>query len=226
MNSSKSPLRSRIWFCLLLMVAMLAAGCPFLSNGVAGSGKSVTENRPVGTFSKIKIEGAASLDVEIGNTTAVTVTTDDNLLPLIETKIDGDTLHIRSTKSYSTRLGVNVKITIPALEGVAMSGACDMQVRGLDAKIFSLDVSGAGSTHLAGKTAALEIHCSGAGSIDAAGLTAQKVKVNMDGATHATVCATESLDASATGVSSVRYTGHPAQVRQNVDSLCSVEAAP
>jgi hypothetical protein len=225
-NAPKSPLYSLIGYYSLLLAAMLAAGCSFNSNAVVGSDKPATENRPVGVFSKIKVEGAESLDVEIGNTTAVTVTTDDNLLPLVETRIEGDTLRISSVRDYRTKLGVKIKITTPALEGVVISGACDMQARDLDAKDFALDISGAGSAHLAGKTVALEINISGVGSIDTSGLPAQKVKVDISGTGRAVVCATESLDATVTGAGSVSYTGHPAQVRKNVSGVGSIEAAP
>jgi hypothetical protein len=216
----------------LLPLALLAAGCPVYTRvtvdggwaSLTGSGQTATENRTVGAFSKIEVSGAATLDVEIGNITTLAVATDDNVLPLIETKVEGDTLHIRPVKNYRSTLGVKVKITTPALEGVTTSGACDISARGLEAKAFALDISGAGNAHLAGKTAVFAVHLSGAGNIEAADLAAENVEVEISGAGHAVVCATASLDASVSGVGAVRYTGHPAEVKKNVSGFGSITA--
>ena len=88
------------------------------------------------------------MDVTIGPVTALTVTTDDNILPLIETTVDGDTLRNGSKQSYSTRLGVNVKITVPALNGVAVSGSGDIKATGLKADEMEARVTGSGDVTL------------------------------------------------------------------------------
>ncbi len=241
MKSSPAVLPAFIRCSPLLLAALLAAGCPgytsFSSSSgsttvtvdqggptIAGSGQTATESRAVGAFSKIDVGGLSTMDIEIGNATTLAVTTDDNVLPAIETKVEGDTLHIRPVKNYRTTLGVKVKITTPALEGVKVSGACALTAHGLDAKAFALDVSGASSADLAGKTGSLDIQLSGAGNIKAADLTAQNVKVEISGAAHAAVCATESLDASVSGAGAVSYTGHPAQVKQNVSGVGWIKA--
>jgi len=193
------------------------------SPAVAGSGKSATENRPIAAFSKIKVEGAVVIDAALGPATVLTITTDDNLLPIFETKIEGDTLHIHPTSNYNTKLGVRVKITTPTLNAVTAAGACNVQAHDLDTPTFALDISGTSSAQLAGKAETLQIQISGAGNLKATDFPAQNVKIDISGTGAAKVCATAALDATISGAGSVRYSGHPAQVKKNVSGVGSIQ---
>lgn len=219
------PSTPSVWAGLVpsLMVALLMAGCPAFS-GVPGSGRAATEKRPVGAFSRVELSGAADVEASIGPVRSVEVTIDDNLLPLVETSVEGDTLRITSKKDYNSSLGLKVKIVAPSLDGFSVSGAANLHATGLDAKTFSLNISGTGNVELQGRAQTLEVHLSGAGKINASNLTAKDVKLNLSGAGNAQVCAMESLDAAVSGAGRVRYRGHPAEVRQNVSGVGSIEA--
>jgi hypothetical protein len=190
---------------------------------VKGSGNAATENRVVTAFSKIEISGSANVTVAIGPVQSLTLTIDDNLLPLIETKVEGDTLSIRSTKSYHSDLGLKIAIVVPSLDSLSVSGAAKMKVSGLNASTFTLDVSGAGDAVLTGKTDQFDAHLSGAGNLQAENLVAKNVEVEISGAGNAVVFATQSLDASIAGAGSVSYGGSPPQVRQNVSGFGSIK---
>ncbi len=221
MKFSITPLSWLFRFGVVGLAVLGMAGCP-MSSGIQGSGKEATENRTVGTFSRISVEGSATLDTEIGANTTVVVTIDDNLLPLIQTKVEGDTLHIYSKESYNTSRGLKVKITTPTLDGVAVSGACNIHAVGLDSKNFELNISGAGDAHLTGKAEALAIQLSGAGSVEASQLVAKNVQVVISGAASAEVYASQSLDATVSGTGSVQYKGNPPTVRKNVSGVGSI----
>jgi len=221
----KSPITPLLWllrFGVVGLAVLGLAGCP-MTNGIRGSGNAATENRTVGAFSRIELDGAATLDTEIGANTTVTVTIDDNLLPLIQTKVEGDTLRIYSKESYNTSHGLKVKITTPTLEGIAVSGAGDIHAVGLDAKNFELSISGASDAHLAGKAEAFAIELSGAGSVEAFNLLAKKVKVAISGAASAEVYASQSLEATVSGTGSVQYKGNPPQVNKSVSGVGSIK---
>ncbi len=220
MSSTSSPVAG---LALLFTVALLMAGCPAVS-GHAGSGQVATEKRSVGAFSRVDLSGAAEVEASIGPVQSVEVTLDDNLLPLIETKVEGDTLKIDSTESYSTSLGLKVKIVAPSIEGFSVSGAANLHATSLDAKTFSLNIDGAGNVNLQGHVDVLEVQAAGAAKIRAYDLAAKQVRLNLSGAGDAQVNAAESLDATVSGAGSVRYRGHPAQVRQDVSGVGSVQA--
>jgi hypothetical protein len=231
MKSSLGRLRSLLRLALPTALALLLAGCPGSTSvtvdanatTMTGSDKVSTENRPLGAFSKLDVAGAASVDLEIGTATSLAITTDDNLLPLIETKVDGGTLHIRPTQNYHSNLGVKVTITTPTLEGIDLSGAVDLQARGLDTPTLALNISGVGHANLAGKTNSFAAQLSGAAAIDTDNLAAQNVKIDISGTGAAKVCATASLDATISGAGSVHYSGHPAQVKKSVSGVGSIQ---
>jgi len=195
-----------------------------ISDAITGSSHPATENRDTGAFSSIQVDGSASVDVTIGSTTAVTLTTDDNILPVIETKVSGDELHISSSKSYTTRIGLKVKITTPTLNGVAVNGSGDFHAIGLDTGTFSLAIMGSSSASLSGKAQTFEVNLSGSGSIQAHELIAKNVDLVISGTGSANVYATDSLDATVSGTGNVRYSGNPAQVHQNVSGTGSIKS--
>src|SRR5438876_8831238 len=81
---------------LLLAVATLA-GCDVGSDCsgkdcVKGSGKVVTQTRQVGTFTAIRLDSIGDLTVEPAGTNSLTVTTDDNLQPIVTSEVKDGTL--------------------------------------------------------------------------------------------------------------------------------------
>jgi hypothetical protein len=193
-------------------------------NAIHGSGVSKTESRAVGSFSKIDLSGSPEVRVAVGSDTSVAVTADDNILPIIETKVEGDTLRINSKQSYSTSLGVKVNITVPSLNGVSISGSGDIKVTGLKAGDMDVSVTGSGNLTLSGGVDGLHARIVGSGDLRAGELAAKRVRVAVTGSGDAAVRATEELDASVTGSGDVRYFGHPHQVRRSVTGSGNIDS--
>jgi serine/threonine protein kinase len=188
-----------------------------------GSGTLATETRDVGEFSKIEIEGSPDLEVVIGSNTVVSVAADDNVLPIIETRVDGDSLRIRSTRSYSSRLGVKVHVVLPSLDAIASSGSGSISANGLAARAFGLTISGSSDTTLKGTADSFDVSVFGSGDVQAGELIAKDVNVNISGSADAVVRATQSLNASVTGSGDVTYLGNPANVQRNVTGTGTVK---
>ena len=72
------------------------------------------------------------------------------------------------------------------------------------------------------ETGQLEVSLAGAGLIDAEALRARSVRASCSGAGSISVYATESLDATVSGVGVVNYAGNPATVNRNVSGLGKV----
>jgi hypothetical protein len=185
-------------------------------NAIHGSGVAKTETRSVASFSKIELSGSPDVEVAVGPAASVEVTADDNILPILETKVENDTLKIDSKGSYNTRLGVKVKITLPTLEGVSVSGSGAIHVTGLKAGELEAGVTGSGDITLGGAVDRLRAQITGSGELQAGELGAKDVRITVTGSGDAAVRATEQLDASVTGSGDVRYSGNPPKVRKNV----------
>jgi hypothetical protein len=201
-------------------MSFLCFGLITISNcspvGIHGSGVSKTESRAVGSFTKIDLSGSPDVQVAVGPATSVTVTGDDNILPIIETTVDGDTLNIDSKKSFSTSLGVTVKFTVADLDGVSVTGSGDIRVTGLKGGEMDARITGSGDVTLSGAADRLRANITGSGDLRAGDLAAKEVRVTVTGSGDATVRAIEGLDAGVTCSGDVHYYGNPPRVRKGV----------
>ncbi len=202
--------------CLPILCVALAGLCGCNFKSIHGSGVAKTETRMVGAFSKINVTGSPEVEITVGSPASLTITADDNLLPIIETKVDGDTLDIGSTESYSTSLGVKLKITVPKFEGASVTGSSEIHATGVSARDFIASVTGSGSIVLAGSADLLDGQITGSGEIKATELAAKNASVGVTGSGRVLVNASEKVDASITGSGSVRYSGNPPTVQKRI----------
>lgn len=191
---------------------------------IQGSGKLKTEQRQVGSFTKVKSLGAADVEVIVGKAQTVSVTTDDNLLPIIETKLDGDTLVIKPTKSYNSSNGTIVKITVPNCTAMSLSGSGNAVVRNINGQPFAASIQGSGNITLAGACNSLSAAIAGSGDLKAYDLSANSANVSIQGSGNAYVNAKQSLNASIMGSGDIAYKGAP-KLDSNVMGSGSVHSA-
>lgn len=218
-----------------LYAAALAAG-GFLAAGVfgetvTGSGKSITEDRDVGPVTEVVLSGTSTLKVIAGDTPSLTVTADDNVLPLLETETTGNQLCLTTRSGYSirTKTPVVYTLTVPRLEKLSISGSGSAAVSGasrgevtvklsgsgnvtwenLACKSLTLTVSGSGRATAAGTTERLVAKVTGSGDVSAAELQARTGEVSVSGSGTVTVWAADQLTARVSGSGDIKYKGSP-----------------
>lgn len=190
---------------------------------VKGSGNVVTERRNVTGFTKVDVGGAFQVDVVKGDEFAVEVEADDNLLPLISTKVRNGTLNIDTEERFSTRNGLKVRITAPNIESMDVSGASSATLANVDNEELALDISGASRLKVSGNTISLTIDMGGASKVDASELKASKVTVDGGGASRADVNVTDELKVDLGGASKVTYRGNPSDIEKSTSGASSVK---
>lgn len=195
---------------------------------------------------KIDMSGVTSIEVNLacqlvivqGKTPSIEITGDKRALADIETTVRNGKLLIASERRKQYKEDIIVKIEVDNLEYLGIGGAVDlksvrtlkfddfkMSISGvangkmsLDSKHFDLNCSGVCNLELEGKCNDLEVNVSGVSNIDAADLAALKADVHNSGVGRITVLVKEYLNASVSGVGSIRYAGNP-KVRTNVSGL-------
>ncbi len=201
---------SRSLALVLLAVVLALAGCGHTSSPVHGSEKSLTQPRQVASFDRVAVNGALELVVQVGAPQAVELSGDDDIVPLFRTTVQGSTLDIHPTRSYTWRAHEpQVRLTVPNLTGLEASGALTGTLSGLSGMRFSLTVSGAVTLHADGTVDALSVHASGATTLDLAAVATHTVDLDASGATHLAVQASEAIRGSMSGMTVVTYTGSP-----------------
>lgn len=209
-----------------------------------GSGNVITEARTVGEFESISTNGSIDVLVRQAAKEAVEVQAEDNLVPLIETVVEGKKLVIRFRKgeSISTRKPVLVKVDVVRLTGVASAGSGDVTVQGLKSPVFKLSLSGssdaklqsiaidsfeiavAGSSDVRadGSTKTLVLRIAGSGDAHLGSLAADDVQIKIAGSGDATVRAEKSLDVSIAGSGDVTWSGAATQVKSSTAGSGSI----
>lgn len=198
-----------------------------------GSGKIQTDTRAATGFQAISLKTSAKLVLRQGSREGVELRADDNILPLIETRvIDGagvPTLEIRSRDgaSYSTKTTPVITVDLIKLSSLAVSGSGDVTGDALKSPTLKITVSGAGDIRLNrlavddlaikvtgsgdvrfnGRAGKLGIAVAGSGDVDTAGLEADEVSVSIAGSGNASVNARKTLAVTIAGSGDVVYSG-------------------
>ena len=206
--------------------AFFISGCNIVTmcdSSTRGSGVSTTEERTVGGFTAIDVSGACDVNVSCGKSTALVITGDDNIVPLIKTEVKNGTLYIMHEGSISPKTKLVITVATPDLRSVSSSGACDVVVDNISNESFAVDVSGAGSVEAKGNTGTLTIDVSGATDVITKDLQAKKVEIDVSGASNAEVFASDELRADVSGVGNITYHGNPSVINQNVSGVGSIK---
>ncbi len=214
-----------------VLVFLIALALPSSALDILGSGRLRTEARQVSGFQAVEMDAVGYLRISQGKAWSLRITLDDNLQEFYEARVSAGVLHLGfrpgATVRNPTRLVVD--LTLPALERLSLSGACEAEIEGgfagpslelgisgagriagrLEYRNLALGLSGSGRLVLTGSAGELSVKASGAGDIDTAGLRALRVKAELSGAVRLVVRAAESLDLAASGASDVVYLGDP-----------------
>lgn len=191
-----------------LFVCMLALGC-MMGDSMIGSGKKASETRRVDNFAQLELRGVGRIEVTIGNRQPLELSGDDNILPLIETKVADGKLVIDTMRSIRPVQPLIIKATASDLTAVSLGGAGEIAVSGITNDGLNTKMSGSGQVTLSGRTSNLALTLTGVGSINASGLVAKAVTVDMSGAGQAEVSPVVSLRVRIIGAGTVTYSGDP-----------------
>ena len=204
-------------------IASLGVSAASAWTGITGSGRPMTQQRDVSGFNGVALSLPGRLEIVQGQAEGVTLTADDNLVPEIETVVEGGVLHVRFRKDLgaTTRTRISVTVRARAIRSIAVAGSGDVVAATLEAPELSVRLAGSGDVKLGGRAESLQVRISGSGDVDAGGFDTQRAKVSLAGSGDATVWARKSLEVSVSGSGDVRYFGDP-EVRSKVAGSGSV----
>jgi Putative auto-transporter adhesin, head GIN domain len=182
-----------------------------------------TEIRDFSDFTKLDASGSLNIVVIVGKDFKVELESDEKALNEIETKIDGDTLKIFSKKDWSSSKNqVAVRISLPNLQGVEISGTSNGVISNVKSDDFSMTLNGSSSVKIGGETKNLNLIANGASKIEADDLKTENIVIEMNGSSTANVYASNVLNAKAYGASNVSFIGNPKKVEKETTGISSI----
>jgi hypothetical protein len=201
----------KILITLLAGCVVLVGGCHL--PGVRGNAQIKTEERPIAAFANLDAGGAFEIEWQNGSP-SLRITTDENLLPYIESDVSDDTLRLRTQEHVWPTRGVKVVISSPTRTGGRIRGAVKLTVKQLSGPVFALESKGASQVSLDGSTDRLLVDMTGASQLEADGLQAKTAEISTTGAGDAEVAVTDMLKVVITGAGKVTYSGDPTIKKQ------------
>jgi hypothetical protein len=196
-----------------------------------GSGAAKEEAREVGPFTAVEVSGAIEAVVARGDKPGVTVSGDDNIVPLVVTEVRDGRLVVRVKEDVSVnfRLPLRAQVTAAELtEAVARGastlkasavgagpfearaeGASKVEVEGLDGGDVTLSAQGASTVSASGTAVRVKVRATGASTVRARGLAAEEAEAEVTGASQAAVRPSKAVRGAVSGASHLDVVGKP-----------------
>lgn len=218
---------------VLIACIVIITLCSFGSwETITGNGNVKKETREVSDYTGVSLAGSMNVQMAYGNSNSITVEADENLLPFIETVVQGGKLLVKTKDKVSlkskNKLVVYVtltKVTDLTVSGsgnitgsgdftndsrtnLAVSGSGNINVGMNWFNETKITISGSGNVTLKGKsTNNIDASISGSGNIDCSDVACNDVFAKVMGSGNIKVYANKSIDAKVTGSGNIYYRG-------------------
>jgi len=256
MSRFSTPLRRH----LLLAASAVALAAPLSASAVTfnisfggesvhGSGKVTTQSRQVAHFTGVELSVPGDAQVRTGASEGITIETDDNLQPLIETVVEDGVLQVRPAKHNLELHTHNLRITVNAREidhlsvggsgsikaddmrghklGLSVGGSGSIDVRSVQGDELAVSVGGSGDIKAnGGAVNTVRVSLGGSGDINLSRVKAAEARVSTAGSGDTTLWVTNQLRVSSAGSGDVTYYGDPSVSKSSVGSSEVRRAGP
>lgn len=238
----------RLFSMALLLTGGAALSGAALAGWTTGSGTSASETRPVSGFSAIGVGGNIDVVVRQGSKEGLSLQADDNILPLIETVVEGSApnarLQVRFKRGESVRTKTPVRVTIDVIQlkalalsgsgdalvealstpsfALSLSGSSDAVIKKIETPEFKLSISGSGDVKAAGTAGKCEISIAGSGDVASQDLSCDDASVSIAGSGDARLTAKKTMAVTIAGSGDVEYSGGAQLVKSAVAGSGSV----
>jgi len=209
----------KITIVLLAACVVSPTACHWV--GIRGNGHIKTDDRPVSAFANIDTGGAFTIEWQSGPP-SLRITTDENLLPYINSNVSGETLHLRTREQIRPSRGVQVVISSPTRAGARISGAVRLAAKQLSGPRFALESRGASRVTLDGHIDELLADMTGASELTASGLQTRTSEISTTGAADAEIAVADKLKVAITGAGKIRYSGNPPTIEKHISGAGSI----
>jgi hypothetical protein len=193
-----------------------------------GQGNVTRDERMLVDFEGIEVGSTFNVELRPGPHEVV-VEADKNLLPFIETTIEGDMLRIYARDGIKRARALNIYVSMPritkliATEAVDivgkgtfahekmeldLSGATDLTLE-LDVEELEIEASGSTDMMLSGRAEEAEIELSGSSDLEGSNLVVQELDIDLSGSSDAKIVCEQKLKVRAKGSSDLVCLGQP-----------------
>ena len=212
----------------LVTLALVLCGCGVVpvdpmdsGTTIIGSGNVVTESRTVSGFSGISLHGVARITIEQTGEEALTITAEDNVLPVLLSSVSNGRLIIgpEENVNFETQAEILYHVHVKNLSSIEINGVIHADAIGLDTDNLDVDIRGVSYLMASGRASLQDVFLAGVSTYQAQALASAGITIDGEGVINATVQVSDSLTVLACGVGNINYIGTPAVIRSDCPSL-------
>lgn len=189
----------------------------FGANQTVGSGVVKEENRVVANFSQLSVGVPVVVTISQGSTEGLSISADDNLLPLLNTRVENGELIIDADnrRGFSTKHPIKIRLNVKTLNAVKINGSGDVLGDQIKGEKFEVAINGSGDVQFKSVVAPMfKVAIRGSGDVTVNTVDAQSIETNVVGSGDiklATVLATN-VNVSIRGSGDVQLAGRADKV--------------
>lgn len=223
---------------LLFLFLGWAVAFSFGQNRVRGNGKVTTQTRNISGYSGVVLKGSLDVVLTPKEQGKITISAEENIIPIITTKIVNGNLEIsfKENISVSYKKGATVYVPSSGVNKIELSGSGDIENQGIlktqlltlhlrgsgDIKLnvsaasISAQLIGSGDMELKGTTKDFNIDLRGSGDVSAYQLSSQKVEATLVGSGDIEVNASSHFKGDVKGSGDIKAKGNPSDVEKKI----------
>ncbi len=214
--------------------------------GLRGSGEVITEERNISQIDSISISAGINLYLERTGVEALRIEAEDNIIPLIITRVSDGELNIRYDRfvlgGIFTRRPVNIYVNIDKINSLRASSGANLESGPIKTETLSINLSSGANGEIdldvtelesrlssganlrvSGSTENQDINVSSGANYDGSGLRSNNAIVNVSSGGFVQVNVSENLIADISSGGRVIHYGDP-QIVSNISSGGSLES--
>ena len=219
----------------LCVMAFLTVASPAGWARTLGSGKVINEKRPAAAVKSVDLAGIGDLTIVQGEAEGLSIDAEDNVLPLLETKVEGGALRIGLKGDVAPTKPVRMQLMVKALDSVQLSGSGkihaekltaagtlnvklvgsgNIDLKGVECAKWVVALTGSGDVQAAGHAKEQTVEVTGSGDYEGYGLETGAADVTVSGSGDCEVSAKDKLNVTISGSGDVDYQGSPAVTKK------------
>ena len=136
---------------ITLALTLVSVSCNIsFPNTTRGSGNIVTKSYEVNDFDQVELNTIGEVRIEQGNSPSLTIETDDNILPLLEVKVEGGnlTLGVKNDANIKPSKEIIFHIVVKTLSALTTNSSGDFYAGHIEGSTLEIFVNGSGSVSL------------------------------------------------------------------------------
>ena len=194
-----------------IMATLMCNSSSGPSEDIIGSGNVVTGNRLVSGFHGIAVSGIGEVILERTGNESLTITSDDNILPRLESEVRNGILFLgpENNVSVSPSQGIVYRLTASTFDEINVSGVVTVTADGINTELLVTNMSGTCIVETDGTADSQDIATSGTSNFNGESLDSRTVDINISGTSHIVVKVSEVLRGLVSGAALVEYIGNP-----------------